>query len=46
MSESSGVRPDVVAAYPHVTEQDVRAAVAFAHDRVAEEKAIAQKRAA
>ena len=41
-----GSAADVVAAYPHVTEQDVRAAVAFAHDMVAEEKAIAQKRAA
>ncbi len=37
---------DVVAAYPHVTEADVRAAMAFAHDMVAEEKTLAQKRAA
>lgn len=37
---------DIVAAYPHVTEANVRAALAFAHDMVAEEKSIAQKRAA
>ena len=37
---------DVMAAYPHLTESDVRAASAFAHDMVAEEKVIAQKRAA
>ncbi len=37
---------DVVAAYPHVTEADIRAVMAFAHDMVAEEKSIAQKRAA
>jgi uncharacterized protein (DUF433 family) len=37
---------DVLAAYPHITEADVRAALAFAHDMVAEEKAIARRRAA
>ena len=37
---------DVLAAYPHVTEADVRAAVAFAHDMVADERALAQNRAA
>jgi uncharacterized protein (DUF433 family) len=37
---------DVLAAYPHLTEADVRAALAFAHDMIAEEKAIAKKRAA
>lgn len=37
---------DIVAAYPHVTEANIRAALAFAHDMVAEEKSIAQKRAA
>ncbi|MGE3690963.1 MAG: DUF433 domain-containing protein [Novosphingobium sp.] len=37
---------DVLAAYPQITEADVRAALAFAHDMVAEEKAIARRRAA
>jgi uncharacterized protein (DUF433 family) len=37
---------DILAAYPHITEAGVRAATAFAHDMVAEEKGIAQKRAA
>ena len=37
---------DVLAAYPHITEADVRAALAFAHDMVAEEKVIARRRAA
>ncbi len=37
---------DVVAAYPHVSEVDIRAALAFAHDMIAEEKTLAQKRAA
>jgi uncharacterized protein (DUF433 family) len=37
---------DILAAYPHITEADVRAALAFAHDMVAEEKAVARRRAA
>jgi uncharacterized protein (DUF433 family) len=37
---------DIIAAYPHISGDSVRAATAFAHDMVAEEKAIAQKRAA
>jgi uncharacterized protein (DUF433 family) len=37
---------DILAAYPHISGDAVRAATAFAHDMVAEEKAIAQKRAA
>ena len=37
---------DILAAYPDISEADVRAVSAFAHDMVAEEKAIAQKRAA
>jgi len=37
---------DILAAYPHISEADVRAALAFAHDMVAEEKAIARQRAA
>ena len=37
---------DILAAYPHITEADVRAALAFAHDMVAEEKSIARRRAA
>jgi uncharacterized protein (DUF433 family) len=37
---------DVLAAYPHLAEPDVRAAVAFAHDMVADERTIAQHRAA
>jgi uncharacterized protein (DUF433 family) len=37
---------DVVAAYPHISEADARAAIGFAHDMLADEKLIAQKRAA
>lgn len=37
---------DILAAYPHITEAQVRAALAFAHDMVAEEKSIARQRAA
>ena len=37
---------DVIAAYPHLTEPQVRSALAFAHDMVAEEKSIAKRRAA
>jgi uncharacterized protein (DUF433 family) len=37
---------DVIAAYPHITEIDIRAAVAFAHDMISDEGALAQKRAA
>ena len=37
---------DVLAAYPHLSEADVLAAVAFAHDMIAEEKSIARQRAA
>ena len=37
---------DILAAYPHINEQQVRAAIAFAHDMLAEEKIIAQGRAA
>jgi uncharacterized protein (DUF433 family) len=37
---------DVLAANPHLTEADVRAALSFAHDMVAEEKSIARRRAA
>ena len=37
---------DVIAAYPHLTEPQVRSALAFAHDMVAEEKSIAKSRAA
>jgi len=37
---------DVLAAYPHLTEADVLAALAFAHDMIAEEKSIARQRAA
>jgi uncharacterized protein (DUF433 family) len=37
---------DVLAAYPHITEGQVRAALAFAHDMVAEERAVADRRAA
>lgn len=37
---------DILTTYPQLTEQDVRAALAFAHDMVAEEKAIARQRAA
>lgn len=37
---------DVIAAYPHLKPDDVRAAIAFARDMLAEEPAIAQSRAA
>ena len=37
---------DVLGAYPHLSEADVRAAIAFAHDMVAEERTISQRRAA
>jgi len=37
---------DVLAACPTVSEADVRAALAFAHDMIAEEKVIASRRAA
>jgi uncharacterized protein (DUF433 family) len=37
---------EILAAYPHITEEDVRAAIAFAHDMVADEGALAQRRAA
>jgi uncharacterized protein (DUF433 family) len=37
---------DVVAAYPHISETEIRAAVAFAHDMISDESALAQKRAA
>ncbi|GAO39509.1 hypothetical protein SCH01S_32_00460 [Sphingomonas changbaiensis NBRC 104936] len=37
---------DVLEAYPHITEAQVRAALAFAHDMVAEERTIAERRAA
>jgi uncharacterized protein (DUF433 family) len=37
---------DVLEAYDHLTPEDVRAALAFAQEMVAEEPALAQKRAA
>lgn len=37
---------DILAAYPHLTETQVRAALAFAHDMVADERVIAKRRAA
>jgi uncharacterized protein (DUF433 family) len=37
---------DVLVAYDHLTTDDVRAALAFAQEMVAEEKSVAQKRAA
>ncbi|MFL6862795.1 MAG: DUF433 domain-containing protein [Allosphingosinicella sp.] len=37
---------DVLAAYDHITAEDVRAALAFAQEMVAEEQAVAKKRAA
>lgn len=45
LADGAGVA-EILAAYPHITEQDVRAAVAFAHDMVADEGALAQRRAA
>jgi uncharacterized protein (DUF433 family) len=37
---------DVLAAYDHLTAEDVRAALAFAQEMIAEEQAVARKRAA
>lgn len=37
---------DVLAAYPHLHEQGVRAAVAFAHDLIVDEASLASRRAA
>ncbi len=37
---------DIIAAYPHISEAGIRGAMAFAHDMIAEEKTLAQKRAA
>ena len=37
---------DITTAYPHITEADVRAAVAFARDLLHEEALAAQRRAA
>ncbi|MBP2275083.1 MULTISPECIES: DUF433 domain-containing protein [Sphingomonas] len=37
---------EILEAYPHITEPDVRAAIAFTHDMLVEEAAIARKRAA
>jgi uncharacterized protein (DUF433 family) len=41
-----GSTADVLDAYDHLTEEDVRAALAFAQEMVAEERTIAQRRAA
>lgn len=38
--------PDVLAAYAHVTEADVRAALSFAHDMLVDEASMARRRAA
>ncbi|HEX8258358.1 MAG TPA: DUF433 domain-containing protein [Allosphingosinicella sp.] len=37
---------DVLEAYNHLTPEDVRAALSFAQEMIAEEQALAQKRAA
>jgi len=37
---------DILAAYPHLTEANVRAALAFTHDMLVDERAIAKQRAA
>ena len=37
---------DVLAAYPHLNEEGVRAAAAFAHDMIVDEASLARKRAA
>ena len=41
-----GTTADIIAAYPHVSEEAVRAAIAFAHDMVADEGSLARQRAA
>ncbi len=37
---------DILAAYPHLREEQVLAAIGFAHDMVAEERTVADRRAA
>jgi uncharacterized protein (DUF433 family) len=44
--EDGGTVVDIIDAYPHVTEADVRAAVAFARELLHEEDAAARRRAA
>ncbi|PTS87603.1 antitoxin [Sphingomonas sp. HMWF008] len=44
--EDGGTVADILDAYPHVTEADVRAAIAFARDLLHEEASAAQRRAA
>ena len=41
-----GSTADVLGAYPHLQEADVRAAIAFAHDMLVDEGVIARQRAA
>ncbi|HZG09466.1 MAG TPA: DUF433 domain-containing protein [Allosphingosinicella sp.] len=45
LSDGAGV-DTILEAYPHITQMDVRAAIAFAHDMIADERALAQSRAA
>ena len=44
--EDGATVADILAAYPHVTESDVRAAIAFARELLHEEATAAQRRAA
>ena len=44
--EDGATMADILAAYSHITEEDVRAAVAFARDLLHEEASAAQRRAA
>ncbi|HEX8584541.1 MAG TPA: DUF433 domain-containing protein [Allosphingosinicella sp.] len=45
LSDGAGI-PAILEAYPHITEMDVRGAIAFAHDMIADEGVLAQSRAA
>ena len=44
--EDGATMADILLAYSHITEEDVRAAVAFARDLLHEEASAAQRRAA
>ena len=44
--EDGATVPQILEAYPHITDADVRAAVAFARDLLHQEASAAQRRAA
>jgi uncharacterized protein (DUF433 family) len=45
LADGGGVE-DVLGAYPHLREADIRAAIAFAHDMLVDEGSLARQRAA